>query len=299
MPLYTLVGTLLTALLGAAVAAGLFLKQIQKLRAKVKEKEDSIAQTSKLLIQKNIELFDQNVKQQKMLASKDDFIAIASHQLRTPATEIKWGLGELIKSVSPKETVLRAGLDRLYASSLKMEQLIESLLHFAAVEQGSVHLAVTPYEPDPLLRTAALRIEKDFNTPSISLALDLRFAGTFDSIDQASLEMAASNLIENAFHYTASPGTVSVRTKKANSGAFELEVEDNGIGISEEMRERIFVKFRRAPEAQARNEGGSGVGLYIVKTLVERAGGQVGFESAGQKGTVFHFSIPPRKSSNS
>jgi signal transduction histidine kinase len=187
-----------------------------------------------------------SIKSQNMLTPKDDFIAIASHQ------------------VSTRDVALRAGLDRVYASALKMEQLIEGLLRFAAVEQSSVRPSVSPYQPDLLVRMNAERILNDFKAAGISLSLDLNFTGTIDLIAPASLEMAVSNLIENAFHYTPRGGSVTVRTKRADTGGLEVEVEDTGMGIPREMHDRIFVKFRRSQEAQKRNEGGPGVGLYIV-----------------------------------
>ncbi len=293
MTFSSLLGLSGAAALGAAVVGGLMLRQMDILQKRVKEKEDSIASTSKLLIEKNIELFDQNVNQQKLLASKDDFIAIASHQLRTPAAEIKWGLGALIDQLPTKQASAEE-LGTILKSSKKMERLIEDLLQFVTVEQGRTRLAVTPYDPDAVVKAATERIAKDFSKRSIRITTSLSFGGTIDSIDQNALEMAVSNMVENAYLYTPDPGEIVVRTKRTAAGQFEFEVEDSGMGVSPDMREKLFVKFRRAAEAQQHNTEGSGLGLYIVKTILERVGGTTMFRPRPQSGSIFGFSVPPK-----
>ncbi|HEY4521119.1 MAG TPA: HAMP domain-containing sensor histidine kinase [Candidatus Paceibacterota bacterium] len=257
------------------------------LREQLKKAQDSVAQTSRLMIEKNVELFDQNVRQQRELGIKDDFIAIASHQLRTPLNEIKWGMGELIESAKTKKN--KQAYDQVFDSAKRMEKIVEDLLRFVEVEQNHIRAATVPYEPDATIRASSERVAKDFLDSGVSLQLNLAFGAKISSIDASAFEMIIDNMLENAYHYTPQGGAIRVRSHAGEGGILQLEVEDSGIGIPEEMAQNMFVKFRRSEEAIARNKEGSGLGLYIVKTLLDRAGGAITFESKEGKGTTFRL----------
>src|SRR3989344_3558971 len=234
--------------------------QNRELHVRLKEAKENIARTSRLMIEKNVELFDQNVNQQKQLAVKDDFIAIASHQLRTHLNEIRWGMGELLESsASEKE---KQSYQQIFDSAKRMEKIVEDLLQFVEVEQAHTRVTISPYDPDAIVQASADRIE-------------------------------------NAFHYTAPSGVVTVHTFKGDGDTFHLEITDTGIGIPEAMTAQMFLKFRRSPEAIARNKGGSGLGLYVVKTLLERANGEITFESTPGTGTTFRIVLLKDKASSS
>ncbi|HEY4487495.1 MAG TPA: HAMP domain-containing sensor histidine kinase [Candidatus Paceibacterota bacterium] len=291
--------TFILGILGilVVVCAALSLDQANRnrgLREQLKKAEDTIARTSRLMIEKNVELFDQNVNQQKQLAVKDDFIAIASHQLRTPLNEIKWGMGELLESAENDKE--QASYQRIFDSAKRMEKIVEDLLQFVEVEQAHSRAAITPYDADVVVRRAAGRISKDFPDTDISLSLDLAYGETLQSMDAAAFEMIVDNLIENAYHYTPAPGTIKIRTRKGEGGTFQLEIEDSGIGIPTTMSQNMFLKFRRSAEAIERNKEGSGLGLYIVKTLLERGDGAISFESKEGKGTIFRVVLLKEKS---
>ena len=291
--------TFILGILGilVVVCAALSLDQANRnrgLREQLKKAEDTIARTSRLMIEKNVELFDQNVNQQKQLAVKDDFIAIASHQLRTPLNEIKWGMGELLESAENDKE--QASYQRIFDSAKRMEKIVEDLLRFVEVEQAHSRAAITPYDADVVVRRAAGRISKDFPDTDISLSLDLAYGETLQSMDAAAFEMIVDNLIENAYHYTPAPGTIKIRTRKGEGGTFQLEIEDSGIGIPTTMSQNMFLKFRRSAEAIERNKEGSGLGLYIVKTLLERGDGAISFESKEGKGTIFRVVLLKEKS---
>ena len=291
--------TFILGILGilVVVCAALSLDQANRnrgLREQLKKAEDTIARTSRLMIEKNVELFDQNVNQQKQLAVKDDFIAIASHQLRTPLNEIKWGMGELLESAENDKE--QASYQRIFDSAKRMEKIVEDLLQFVEVEQAHSRAAITPYDADVVVRRAAGRISKDFPDTDISLSLDLAYGETLQAMDAAAFEMIVDNLIENAYHYTPAPGTIKIRTRKGEGGTFQLEIEDSGIGIPTTMSQNMFLKFRRSAEAIERNKEGSGLGLYIVKTLLERGDGAISFESKEGKGTIFRVVLLKEKS---
>ena len=109
--------------------------------------------------------------------------------------------------------------------------------------------------------------------------------------------MIVDNLLENAYHYTQKGGSISVRSMKSVGESLQLEIQDTGIGIPAEMAQQMFVKFRRSEAAIARNKEGSGLGLYIAKTLVDRAGGEISFTSEEGKGTTFRVAFLKKKAS--
>lgn len=279
------------------VCAAFSLVQLNRnrgLRERLKKAEDTIAQTSRLMIEKNVELFDQNVSQQKQLAVKDDFIAIASHQLRTPLNEIKWGMGELMELA--KNDMERKSYQQIFDSAKRMEKIVEDLLRFVEVEQAHSRAAITPYDADAVVRRVAERISKDFPDSGVSLTFDLAYGETIQSVDAAAFEMIVDNLLENAYHYTPAPGIIKIRSRKGEGSTLQLEIEDNGIGIPATMSQKMFLKFRRSAEAIERNKEGSGLGLYIVKTLLERGNGDITFESKEGKGTIFRIVLLKEKS---
>ena len=282
--------------LAAATIAGWFFIRMHELETKFEKARDVVTQTSKLLIQKNIELFDQSLGQEKELSKKDDFIAIASHQLRTPLNEIMWTLDDLISTSTSAD--LKTRYDQIQSSAKRMHKIIEDLLGFVQVDQGHVRRAIPAYEPDKLILATCQRLLADFKNTGVVLESKLGFGGAINSIDSESLDMIISNLVENAFHYTPGPGRISVYTRQsAKGGMFELDVADTGIGIPEASRGNVFTKFKRAPGAIERNKEGSGLGLYIIKTLLDLSGGSVTFDSTEGKGTTFKVRLPMSQSS--
>ena len=197
----------IAALLGAAIAGWFFIR-MRELDGKFDKAKDAVTQTSKLLIEKNIELFDQSLGQQKELSKKDDFIAIASHQLRTPLNEIMWTLDELISTSTSPE--LKTRYDQIQSSAKRMHKIIEDLLGFVQVDQGHARRAIPAYEPDKLILATCQRLSADFKNIGVVLESKLGFGGSINSIDSESLDMIISNLVENAFHYTPGPGRIKI-----------------------------------------------------------------------------------------
>lgn len=292
---------LIIALAAAALGAGalaLWLgRQVRMLRREEAERRAALARTSKLLIDKNMELFDQNLRQQRELESKEDFIGIVSHQLRTPATEVRWGIdalgGEMEKRRhAPRELEYFHKLER---SAERMVRLIDSLVRLMSVERDYARQPTeTAYEPDAVIRTVAEELARRFADKRISLTLVLEAPGPLTSITQASLELVVENLVENAYDYTPAGGRVTVATEHAAGGGFACTVSDTGVGIPKERAALLFHKFERADDARM-NESGMGLGLYLVKNIIERHGGAITVESEVGKGASFRFTLPAKR----
>ena len=286
---------------GLASACALTLSRVRELEREVgtlqrerEERRADLARTSKLLIDKNMELFDQNLRQQREIENKEDFIGIVSHQLRTPATEVKWGLEALALEMARRH---RRGRELEYFETLeksaeRMVKLIDSLVRLMSVDEQFRRPSASPYEPDPLVRTVAEELAKRFTDKHINLTLVLDAPGVIDTMDAGALELVVENLIENAYDYTLADGTVTVATARDGNGSFSCTVKDTGVGIPENKRATLFVKFQRSEAATNMNAGGMGLGLYLVKSVVERHGGTVSFESVEGAGSTFRFTLP-------
>lgn len=285
--------------LAVAVSCGVFVwmamlyRRIGALSAEAQKRKDALHRTSKLLIDKNLELFDQNLKQQKQLESKEDFIGIVSHQLRTPVTEVKWGLEALGAEIKNHggETEL-AYLKKLHTSIGRMTRLIDSLVRLMSIEEGYNRLRVHSYKPNDVIRDAVENARAKFIDKHIEVVFSFSETGAIDTIDADSLDFVADNLIENAFQYTREGGKITVSTSIGKNGDFVCSVADTGIGISIEKQKTVFVKFQRSETAMIMNSGGMGLGLYLVKSIVERYGGTVGFETEEGIGATFTFTLP-------
>jgi len=267
-------------------------KQAETLKSVIKEKEKGLESTSRLLIEKNLELFDQNVRLQKLLEAKTDFVGIASHQLRTPVTEIKWGLDVLLEEWSRLPDQKRLDdLENIRESTVKMVHLIDELLRLVHAEGGYREYQIEPCNLEESIRTVTNQAKAHFAGKVIKVAYDFEFGNKPVGVDAEMMEAVFSNLIFNAFHYTPSEGSVKISTRE-QGGKFFFEIRDNGIGIPENKKDTMFQKFHRAKTAMEMNSGGMGLGLYIAKNIVEQHKGEIGFSSTEGKGSTFYFSIP-------
>ena len=290
LALFALAG-LICALL--ALWIGILYRRVTVLVAERDEKRAALNRTSKLLIDKNMELFDQNVRQQKQLASKEDFIGIVSHQLRTPATEVKWGLETLESEVRGHAQGRELEyFEKLKKSAERMVALIDSLVRLMNVDEQFRRASIPAYDPNALIKRVADEASIKFANKHITLTLALGAASSMESMDPDSLELVAENLVQNAYEYTPEGGAVSVTTATGGDGGFSCSVADTCIGIGATKLATVFVKFQRSETAIRMNSGGMGLGLYLVKSIVERHGGTVGLTTEEGKGSTFSFTLP-------
>lgn len=227
---------------------------------------------------------------------KSDFVSLASHQLRTPISIINWYVELLcspedIDHLSPDQ---KSYILQIKESSMRMSKLIDTLLSASRIEMGTFHGDGTTFDiiqvADTAIRdTLALaetkhqHIEKtfDLNTPLISGEPKLG-------------QVVVQNLISNAVKYSGDGGKIKVSVEShPEELAAHIIVEDNGIGIPSEEVNRIFSRFYRASNARDVDSSGSGLGLSIVRSLLERAGGKIAFEKGeGGVGTRFTVILP-------
>ncbi len=241
----------------------------------------------------NVQLKQQQRELEKLNVSKDEFISVASHQLRTPATAIKQLLGilteGLYENVSPEVMKVIA---KAYESNERQLNIVNNLLKVAQVDAGKVVLNRTEGDLAKLLTDLAEEYgdtvaKRDQTMIVESLSSDPLLA----VYDPDYLRMAISNLVDNASKYTPNGGIVRIITDQDDENTY-VRIKDNGVGISDEDMQKLFVKFVRIPNEMSQKVGGSGLGLYWLQKIIELHGGSVTIESELTKGTTFKIVLP-------
>jgi two-component system phosphate regulon sensor histidine kinase PhoR len=222
---------------------------------------------------------------------RTDFVANASHELKTPITAIR-GLAEtMVGDPDVEKSTLMQYMERIHSQSLRLSNLVTDLMTISRLESDQGTSSFTRMNFNDLVRrevrAAASAVEIKFH----SLTLDpfpepLEVYG-----DRQNLSQLCNNLIDNAIKYTPEGGQIKVRVRRDQADVV-LEVADNGIGISPQYQERVFERFYRVDKARSQSLGGTGLGLSIVRNIAERHYGSVGVTSQLGKGTTFTFRMP-------
>jgi two-component system phosphate regulon sensor histidine kinase PhoR len=237
-----------------------------------------------------------DVTQEREIAQmKSDFVSFATHQLRTPLSGIKWMLELAMQETDVPETAGSYMKDALGASQ-RLIQLVNDLLDISRLESG--RLKTTPQLVDlvELTRTVLddLKLQLDEKAHRLRLAA---CADTLDVFaDPQLLRQVVLNLASNAIKYSPSGGEIAVRLTR-QLDAVRWQIQDTGIGIPKESQRHLFEKFYRADNVASLETDGTGLGLYLVRLIVEQLGGQVGCESEEGRGATFYFTVPAAKSS--
>lgn len=235
-------------------------------------------------------------KRKEVDRAKTEFVSLASHQLRTPLTAIRWYSEMLLKE---KERTLserdRKYLHEIYDANRRMIELINALLNVSRIDLGA--FAIDPHPTDlsalaesviaemiPQTIIKRIRLEKNWSAPLVPIAVDPQL-----------FRIVFQNLVSNAIKYTREEGRVSVSITQDGDRTL-FSVADDGIGIPEVQKIKIFTKLFRADNAQEIDLDGTGLGLYIVKAVMEASGGEIRFESEEGKGTTFYGIIPMKGS---
>ena len=222
--------------------------------------------------------------------TRSDFVATASHELRTPLAAIYGAVRTLRREdLELSEADTAAFLEIIEAESLRLAQIVDQILVAGQIDADAVDFDLETCDPGELaegvVESAALHLPE-----GISLSVDKERARPV-VCDSNKLRQVLVNLVDNAIKYSPLGGDVEIRLESAN-GECSIEVADTGLGIPSAERERIFEKFYRLDPQQTRGVGGSGLGLYICRELVERMNGRLDVESEPGKGSRFIVRLP-------
>jgi two-component system phosphate regulon sensor histidine kinase PhoR len=222
---------------------------------------------------------------------RTDFVANASHELKTPITAIR-GLSETVVDDEnvDRETLMRF-MERIHAQSIRLSYLVGDLMTISRLEsdQGKDDFAVINFTD--LVNRAVLAAEPAAQGKVQTLSADLGEERLDVYGDRQNLSQLVDNLIDNAIKYTPEKGRIQVRLRR-RAGEAVLEVQDSGIGISPQYLERVFERFYRVDKARSQSLGGTGLGLSIVRNIAERHGGTVSVVSQLGAGSTFSFRVP-------
>ena len=225
----------------------------------------------------------------KLERQKDEFISIASHELKTPVTSLKGFLNLLQRRLASHEDEKELHyLARMNAQVHKLTKLINDLLDISKMQTGQLVYREEHFDLDALVQEIVENIQETTQTPHLLLE-GLTQAEAFGDRDR--IGQVLINLLNNAIKYSPQASTVVVRVAKDQNNTL-VSVQDFGIGIAKEHLQKIFERFYQVTDPEERTYPGLGIGLYISLEIVKRHGGQIWVESKKGEGTTFHFTLP-------
>jgi PAS domain S-box-containing protein len=228
---------------------------------------------------------------ERMSDVKDEFLATLSHELRTPLNAIL-GWSQVLRSGARGEEDYLKGLETIERNARVQTQLIDDLLDMSRITSGKLRLDVQPLQPVSFIEAAVETVRPAADAKGISLERVLDPAAGPISGDPGRLQQVVWNLLSNAIKFTPRNGKVQILLERVNSH-IEISVADTGVGIRPEFIPHLFERFRQGDASTTRNFGGLGLGLSIVKSLVELHGGTVSVRSAGHgQGTTVTVHLP-------
>jgi signal transduction histidine kinase len=230
----------------------------------------------------------------KLQLAKDQFISLVSHQLRTPLTSIRL-FSEMLSdpAVGSLNNKQKEYVEKVHLSTIRMINLVGDILNVSRIELK--RLKVDPKDTDisKLIKSEVDEARPLADERNVTINLHVPEHKIKLSIDQTLYGQIIHNLITNAIRYSPEDtGVVNISLKQPRSGGCELVVADNGIGIPKDAQKKIFTRFYRADNAVRTVGDGTGLGLYLIKMIMETTGGNIWFESTENKGTTFHATIP-------
>jgi PAS domain S-box-containing protein len=231
-------------------------------------------------------------ERKKVERMKNEFVSTVSHELRTPLTSIRGALGlvgsgvagELPDQAQPLVDIAAKNCDRLV-------RLINDILDLEKIEANKMEFIIQPLELMPLVSQTVESNRAYADEYGVNIIASEGMPGAVVQVDEDRFVQVLTNLLSNAAKFSPRGGTIRIATHAHNEGV-RVSVSDEGPGIPEAFREQIFEKFSQADGSDTRQKGGSGLGLSITRTIVEKLGGHIEFETQEGKGTTFHVDLP-------
>ncbi|MEA3452771.1 MAG: HAMP domain-containing sensor histidine kinase [Patescibacteria group bacterium] len=224
---------------------------------------------------------------------KAEFVSIVSHQLRAPLTNLRWATQFLLSeefTVANKDQNIEY-FDIIKQNGARMEGLIDDLLTITRLKEGKTDNKKTKFSLTALTEEIIAEHEKAVKNSKIKLDLKAPEKLSYVVASYPLIKIVVENLINNAIRYSQEGEKISIILKAFNKG-IRFEIKDEGIGIPAEDQKRIFQKFFRAKNAVRAEVYGTGLGLYIIKLILDGMNGKIWFNSKKDKGSTFYFTLP-------
>jgi len=224
--------------------------------------------------------------------AKDSLLSIASHQLRTPATGVKQYLGMIMQGfvgdVSPQQQNM---LDKAYESNERQLKTINDVLFLARLDSGRIVLSESDAEIKNMVKSVIEEQRNHIDESKHTLTLHAPDDDVCLSVDEHMIRMSVENLLSNAIKYTKNGGNIDI-TLSQNKQETKIVVKDDGVGIAKEDQKLLFKQFSRIKNELSKSVSGTGVGLYLVKHIIELHNGTISVDSKQGEGAVFTIVLP-------
>lgn len=265
-----------------AIQNALSVQEVQDINANLQQRIDAAT----------TELRTSNARLRRLDAAKDEFLSMASHQLRTPLTSVKGYLSMVLEGDVGRITkTQRELLSEAFTSSERMVHLIHDFLNVSRLQTGKFALEVGEFDLRALVQMEVNSLQQVAASRQMKLEFVDKAGPTVLTIDETKLQQVVMNYIDNAIYYSHPDTTIIVELEKTKDNAV-LRVKDTGIGVPESEQAQLFSKFYRASNARKQRPDGTGVGLYLAQKVISAHGGKVLFESKEGKGSMFGFQLP-------
>lgn len=237
-----------------------------------------------------------DLTQEKMIDElKSEFISIAAHQLRTPLTAIKWSLKMVLSNETKKlDQQQKELLEQGYESNEKVIKLVNDMLNVSRIEQGRLDYSFDHHDIQDIVDSVTSDLEQEIKSKKIDFNYHRPQKLPKIYMDKEKMNLVMQNLLENAIKFTPEKGKVSLRIK-ASKQKVTVKVKDNGVGIPKKNQDELFTKFFQAENVRKMKMEGTGLGLFIVKNIVDKHEGDIECNSEEGKGTEFIVTLPLKK----
>ena len=225
--------------------------------------------------------------------AKTEFVSLASHQLRTPLTSINWFSQMLIDGDAGKMNKEQLDfMQQISESSERMVALVNDLLNVSRIDLQTFSIAPTDVDIKALARSISDEMKPTIDKKKIDFNLEIATKVNVVKADEKLMRMVMQNLLSNAIKYTPENGKVGFMIDH-EQGNLRIRVRDTGVGIPKAQQKKIFSKLFRADNVRGIETEGTGLGLYIVKSVIDNSGGKISFDSVENVGTTFTVIFPP------
>ena len=224
-----------------------------------------------------------------MEQQKDDFIGIASHELKTPVTSIK-AYAEVLHEtfLGSGDTASATLLEKLDVQVDRLIELIKALLDTSKIAEGKLILKPEQFKLNTLVKERTEDLQRLSNRHQLTMHSKEEITIT---ADRERIGQALTNLISNAIKYSPKGGNIDIALNQLNNEV-QVSIKDEGIGISEGARSKVFDRFFREESVQKQNFSGMGLGLYVTAKIIFEHGGKIWVESIQGEGSIFYFTLP-------
>ena len=243
-----------------------------------------------------VEVFRDITKEKEVDKAKTEFVSLASHQLRTPLSTVSWYSEMLLAGdvgeVTPEQ---KKYLEEIYRGNQRMVDLVNTLLDVSRIEMGTFIVESKLTDTVNLAQEVISEYRLQIKDKRIKFTSSFEKKIPLIRADPKILRMFMQNLLSNAIKYTPEGGRVEISILLTKDNTILFKIADTGYGIPENQKDKIFTKLFRADNVLGKDTEGTGLGLYIAKSIVEQSGGKIRFESSENKGTTFFVTLPLQK----